>query len=117
MSDIDDFMQATRPTGKSKLDRYKADILTLKQHGYSNSDVLRFLLEKKNVKAGSATLTRFLAKHRENSLGKSGARTVQPEDLSKTGSVGSVPTQPETATGTKPFNWEEAKKEDWHDLI
>lgn len=56
MSDIDDFMQAIRPTGKSKLDRYKADILTLKQHGYSNSDVLRFLLEKKNVKAGSATL-------------------------------------------------------------
>ena len=90
MSDIDDFMKNRKPTGKSKLDIYTDDILTLKKYGYSNADVLLYLSEKKNITVGSATLTRFLAKHRENSLGKSGARTVQPEELPKTEHVRAV---------------------------
>ena len=90
MSDIDDFMRNRKPTGKSKLDVYTDDILTLKKYGYSNADVLLYLSEKKNITVGSATLTRFLAKHRENSLGKSGARTVQPEELPKTEPVRAV---------------------------
>ena len=65
MSDIDDFMRNRKPTGKSKLDVYTDDILTLKKYGYSNADVLLYLSEKKNITVGSATLTRFLAKHRE----------------------------------------------------
>ena len=47
MSDIDDFMRNRKPTGKSKLDVYTNDILTLKKYGYSNADVLLYLSEKK----------------------------------------------------------------------
>ena len=83
MSDIDDFMRNRKPTGKSKLDVYTDDILTLKKYGYSNADVLLYLSEKKNITVGSATLTRFLAKHRENSLGKSGVRTIPLDERPK----------------------------------
>ncbi len=83
MSDIDDFMRNRKPTGKSKLDVYTDDILTLKKYGYSNADVLLYLSEKKNITVGSATLTRFLAKHRENSLGKSGVRTIPLDEQPK----------------------------------
>lgn len=76
MSDIDDFMRNRKPTGKSKLDVYTDDILTLKKYGYSNADVLLYLSEKKNITVGSATLTRFLAKHRESSLDNSAIRTA-----------------------------------------
>lgn len=60
MSDLDDFMMENKPTGKSKLDIYASDILTLKQHGYSDKDVIRFLFEKKGLKVGTTTLARFL---------------------------------------------------------
>ena len=83
MSDIDDFMRNRKPTGKSKLDVYTNDILTLKKYGYSNADVLLYLSEKKNITVGSATLARFLAKHRENSLGKSGVRTIPLDERPK----------------------------------
>ena len=52
MSDIDDFMRNRKPTGKSKLDVYTDDILTLKKYGYSNADVLLYLSEKKNITVG-----------------------------------------------------------------
>lgn len=65
MSDLDDFMMENKPTGKSKLDIYASDILTLKQHGYSDKDVIRFLFEKKGLKVGTTTLARFLKSKRE----------------------------------------------------
>ena len=66
MSDLDDFMVENKPTGKSKLDIYASDILTLKKHGYSDKDVIRFLFEKKGLKVGTTTLSRFLKNNRES---------------------------------------------------
>ena len=43
MSDLDDFMSETRPSGKaSKLDPYLVEIDTLKKHAYSEKEILRF---------------------------------------------------------------------------
>ena len=46
MSNYDDFIAENKPTGKSKLDRFQKEILGLKGLGYSEADILRFLLEK-----------------------------------------------------------------------
>ena len=48
MSDVNQFMAENTPSGKqSKLDPYLSEIQTLKDHHYSESDILRFLKEKK----------------------------------------------------------------------
>ena len=61
MSDLDDFMSETRPSGKaSKLDPYLVEIDTLKKHAYSEKDILRFLEEKKGLVVTQPTLNRFI---------------------------------------------------------
>ena len=93
----------------------------LKNFGFSDSDVLRFLSEKKGVVVSQRTLTRFINRNKtmpkEHPAGKPAAESGR---LPKSESVRSMPVQSEASepvAGTKPFNWEEAKKEDWHDLI
>ena len=47
-TDLKNFIETNRATGKSrKLDRFAEQITTLKDLGFSDSDVLRFLSEKK----------------------------------------------------------------------
>ena len=64
MSDLDDFVKNNAPSGKkSKLDAFAGEIFTLKNLGYSEKDILRFLLEKKGIKVSQPTLNRFIRSH------------------------------------------------------
>ena len=64
-TDLKDFIEANRATGKSrKLDRFSEQINTLKDLGFSDSDVLRFLSEKKGVIVSQRTLTRFINRNK-----------------------------------------------------
>jgi len=123
-TDLKNFIETNRATGKSrKLDRFAEQITTLKDLGFSDSDVLRFLSEKKGVVVSQRTLTRFI--NRNKTMPKehlSRKPAAESRRLPKSEAVRSISVQPEaseseTVAGTKPFNWEEAKKEDWHDLI
>ena len=61
MSDLEDFVKNNAPSGKkSKLDAFAGEIFTLKNLGYSEKDILRFLLEKKGIKVRQPTLNRFI---------------------------------------------------------
>lgn len=61
MSDLDDFVKNNAPSGKkSKLDDFAEEIFTLKKLGYSEKDIVRFLLEKKAVSVTQPTLNRFI---------------------------------------------------------
>lgn len=61
MSDLDDFVKNNTPSGKkSKLDAFAGEIFTLKDLGYSEKDILRFLLEKKEMAVSQPTLNRFI---------------------------------------------------------
>lgn len=61
MSDLKDFVKNNAPSGKkSKLDAFAGEIFTLKNLGYSEKDILRFLLEKKGIKVSQPTLNRFI---------------------------------------------------------
>ena len=54
-------MKNKPPTGKkSKLAAIAAENLTLKDLGYSEKDILRFLLEKKEMAVSQPTLNRFI---------------------------------------------------------
>ena len=121
-TDLKNFIETNRATGKSrKLARFAEQINTLKELGFSDSDVLRFLSEKKGVVVSQRTLTRFINR---NKVLLEEHPTGQPAKKShgalKTDPVRSIPPQTETSAfsgDAKSFNWEEAKKEDWHDLI
>lgn len=64
MSDLEDFVKNNAPSGKkSKLDAFAGEIFTLKNLGYSEKDILRFLLEKKGIKVSQPTLNRFIRSH------------------------------------------------------
>ena len=61
MSDLDDFVKNNAPSGKkSKLAAFAGEIFTLKDLGYSEKDILRFLLEKKEMAVSQPTLNRFI---------------------------------------------------------
>ena len=61
MSDLEDFVKNNAPSGKkSKLDAFAGEIFTLKNLGYSEKDILRFLLEKKGIKVSQPTLNMFI---------------------------------------------------------
>lgn len=64
MNDLEKFISENKPKGKSRLDAYKEDILTLKKHRYSDKDVQRFLFEKKGIKVSITTLNRFINQYR-----------------------------------------------------
>lgn len=64
MSDLEDFVKNNAPSGKkSKLDAFAGEIFKLKNLGYSEKDILRFLLEKKGIKVSQPTLNRFIRSH------------------------------------------------------
>lgn len=64
MSDLEDFVKNNAPSGKkSKLDAFAGEIFTLKNLGYSEKDILRFLLEKKGMTVSQPTLNRFIRSH------------------------------------------------------
>lgn len=65
MSNYDDFIAENKPTGKSKLDRFQKEILGLKGLGYSEADILRFLLEKEGVSVSRQTLNRFIRQNKK----------------------------------------------------
>jgi hypothetical protein len=104
MSDLDDFMVENKPTGKSKLDIYASDILTLKKHGYSNKDVIRFLFEKKGLKVGTTTLARFLKSKRESFVSSELGKKLVPNS---TQSSAPIIEQSEHLTTPAQFNWQE----------
>ena len=57
MSDLDDFVKNNAPSGKkSKLYAFAGEIFTLKNLGYSEKDILKFLLEKKRNDCESTDL-------------------------------------------------------------
>ena len=73
MSNYDDFIAENKPTGKSKLDRFQKEILGLKELGYSEADILRFLLEKEGISVSRQTLNRFISRNRKPKLAPSEA--------------------------------------------
>ncbi len=90
MSDFDDFVANNRPTGKSpKLDRFRDDILGLKDLGYSENDILRYLNEKKSVIVSRKTLNLFINRNKKADVGRMG---VQTESVSQ--SIGSSQSEP-----------------------
>ena len=64
-TDLKDFIEANRATGKSrKLDRFSEQIKTLKDLGFGDGNVLRFLSKKKGVVVSQRTLTRFITRNK-----------------------------------------------------
>ncbi|WP_314309642.1 hypothetical protein [Kingella denitrificans] len=86
-TDLKNFIETNRATGKSrKLDRFAEQITTLKDLGFSDSDVLRFLSEKKGVVVSQRTLTRFINRNKtmpkEHPVGKPAAESRRlPNDI------------------------------------
>ncbi len=67
MSDVDQFMKNNRPSGKkTKLEPFLQEIATLKNNGYSEQDILRFLAEMKNLKTSQQSLNRFIRTRIQN---------------------------------------------------
>ncbi|WP_051940868.1 hypothetical protein [Stenoxybacter acetivorans] len=61
--DLEDFLREQAPEKSQKrsvLEPYCADILELKKRGYSESVILQYLAEKKNVSVTRPTLNRFI---------------------------------------------------------
>jgi biopolymer transport protein ExbB/TolQ len=58
MTDLEEFMSENEP--KFKLRKFKAEITALIFEGYTYADILKFLEQKKNIKASTATLKRQL---------------------------------------------------------
>ena len=114
MSDLDDFMSETRPSGKaSKLDPYLVEIDTLKKHAYSEKDILRFLEEKKGLVVTQPTLNRFIKTRIRNEKvslkkGPEAENTVMNKESNKHETVRCQdalnPQRVESATDGK-FNW------------
>lgn len=92
MSDLDDFMAQNKPTYRSKLQPYLDDIRVLRQHGYSEPDILRYLLEKKQLSVTRKTLHAFILK---NFQAASGGRQKQSEQPN--GQAENVPREKRTA--------------------
>ena len=115
MSDLDDFMSETRPSGKaSKLDPYLVEIDTLKKHAYSEKDILRFLEEKKGLVVTQPTLNRFIKTRIRNEKvslkkGPEAENTVMNKESNKHETVicqdALNPQRVESATDGE-FNWQ-----------
>ena len=58
---MSDFVKNNAPSGKkSKLDNFVKEILGLKNLGYSEKDILRFLHKKRGITVSQPTLNRFV---------------------------------------------------------
>lgn len=61
MDDLKRFMVENKPSGRiSKLDMHKEEIFTLKEKGYSEKDILKFLSEYRDVVVSQPALNRFI---------------------------------------------------------
>lgn len=69
MSDFDDFVKNNRPSGKqSKLNGFAQEIFALKNLGYSEKDIVRFLFEKKGISVTQPTLNRFIRNRKQQEI-------------------------------------------------
>lgn len=85
MSDLDDFVKNNVPSGKkSKLDAFAGEIFTLKNLGYSEKDILKFLLEKKGMTVSQPTLNRFIRSHADKPAAVSEIRNQPADDSVQT---------------------------------
>lgn len=85
MSDLDDFVKNNAPSGKkSKLDAFAGEIFTLKNLGYSEKDILKFLLEKKGMTVSQPTLNRFIRSHADKPAAVSEIRNQPADDSVQT---------------------------------
>lgn len=84
MTDLADFMSRAVPEGKSsKLRPYADDIATLKNHGYSEAQILQYLSEKKGIKVSRPTLSRFIRAYLKPVAAKSPPPIIQKETKSE----------------------------------
>lgn len=110
MNDLADFMEETKPEGKtSKLMPYFEDIVALKKHGYSESQILQYLLEKKGLNVSRPTLSRFVRAHVKNDEKVLRSDIVKKETKESTGKPGE--SEPQKHTGNQNsgngFNWQQ----------
>lgn len=61
MYELERFIAENKPSGRtSKLDAYKEEIFILKDKGYSEKDILKFLAECRGVEVSQPALNRFI---------------------------------------------------------
>ncbi len=61
MDDLERFMIENKPSGRmSKLDMYKEEIFILKDKGYAEKDIVKFLSEFRSVEVSQPALNRFI---------------------------------------------------------
>lgn len=124
MSDLDDFMAKNKPTCRLKLKPYLNDISILIEHGYSETDILRYLYEKKRIKVTIRTLSSFIVRYIKNEpehrngkyQEKVKAEVVKSESLSDGQSETQVSQtrskpKPQLKNGIKKFDWKNATTE------
>ena len=84
MQDVDDFLRECQPakTGKqSILMPYLAEILELKNRGYSERVVLDFLLQKKGITISQQSLNRFIRSQIAKNITPAAESTPTTEQL------------------------------------
>ena len=105
MSDVNQFMAENTPSGKqSKLDPYLSEIQTLRDHYYSESDILRFLKEKKGVSVSQPTLNRFIKKHLKI-ISAANEKKIMKKNESPASTQGKQSRSTDNESGK--FNWQE----------
>lgn len=105
MSDVNQFMAENTPSGKqSKLDPYLSEIQTLRDHYYSESDILRFLKEKKGVSVSQPTLNRFIKKHLKI-ISAANEKKIMKKNESPASTQGNQSRSTNNESGK--FNWQE----------
>lgn len=63
MEDLEEFMKNNKPDGRaSKLEPFKQEIMVLKQEGYTEKTILKFLAEVKKVTVSQPALNKFIRK-------------------------------------------------------
>lgn len=67
MGDLEEFMKNNKPDGRaSKLEPFKQEIMVLKQKGYTEKTILKFLAEVKKVTVSQPALNKFIRNHVQN---------------------------------------------------
>ncbi len=67
MISLDEFMATEKPKRRSKLEPFKNDILTLKNEGYSEASIVKYLAMN-NITVSQRTVNIFIHKNRETQI-------------------------------------------------
>lgn len=108
MSDLDDFVReqgTSLKVRRSVLEPFKEEILALKNLGYSETAILKFLADKKQIKVAQQTLNRFI-RSRQNHPTSVAPKSVPAEQTSISAKI-PPPSNTAAPSSAAKFDWQQ----------